>query len=77
MNDTLAIQLFLEAGNPRLAWDAMDDRDRYPWRKRALEEVADPAIHRLPAARQQRPLSSDSQIIKSESKGQRKYAPDR
>jgi hypothetical protein len=37
INDTEAIALYVAAGNPRGDWDAMDDRDRYPWRKLALE----------------------------------------
>jgi hypothetical protein len=37
MNDTDAIRIFVEAGNPRSAWRTMDDRDRWPWRKLALE----------------------------------------
>ena len=39
INDTEAIALYVAAGNPRGDWDAMDDRDRYPWRKMALEGV--------------------------------------
>lgn len=38
MTDTEAIRLYVAAGNPREDWDAMDDRDRWPWRKMALEK---------------------------------------
>jgi hypothetical protein len=38
MTDTEAIALYVAAGNPREDWAALDDRDRYPWRKMALEE---------------------------------------
>jgi hypothetical protein len=37
MNDTEAIALYVAAGNPREDWAALDDRDRWPWRKMALE----------------------------------------
>jgi glutathione S-transferase len=59
VTDTEAIALYVAAGNPREDWAALDDRDRWPWRKMALEEVADPVIHGSPAARQQRPLSRE------------------
>jgi hypothetical protein len=36
--DTEAIALYVAAGNPREDWNALDDRDRWPWRKMALEE---------------------------------------
>jgi hypothetical protein len=39
MTDTEAIALYVAAGNPREDWAALDDRDRYPWRKMALEET--------------------------------------
>jgi hypothetical protein len=35
--DTEAIALYVAAGNPREDWNALDDRDRWPWRKMALE----------------------------------------
>jgi hypothetical protein len=37
INDTEAIALYVAAGNPREDWAALDDRDRWPWRKMALE----------------------------------------
>jgi hypothetical protein len=37
MTDTEAIALYVAAGNPREDWAALDDRDRWPWRKMALE----------------------------------------
>jgi glutathione S-transferase len=37
ITDTEAIALYVAAGNPREDWAALDDRDRYPWRKMALE----------------------------------------
>jgi hypothetical protein len=40
MTDTEAIALYVAAGNPREDWAALDDRDRYPWRKMALEMAA-------------------------------------
>ena len=39
VTDTEAIRLYVAAGNPREDWDALDDRDRWPWRKMALEKV--------------------------------------
>jgi hypothetical protein len=39
MTDTEAIALYVAAGNPREDWAALDDRDRWPWRKMALEMV--------------------------------------
>jgi predicted RNase H-like HicB family nuclease len=36
MTDELAISLFVKAGNPRGDWPALDDRDRWPWRKLAM-----------------------------------------
>jgi hypothetical protein len=51
MTDTEAIRLYVAAGNPREDWAALDDRDRYPWRKMALEkEKARDSVSRLPAA---------------------------
>jgi hypothetical protein len=41
MTDTEAIALYVAAGNPREDWAALDDRDRWPWRKMALEREAD------------------------------------
>lgn len=38
MSDELAIALFVKAGNPRGDWLALDDRDRWPWRKLATQE---------------------------------------
>jgi glutathione S-transferase len=46
VTDTEAIALYVAAGNPREDWAALDDRDRYPWRKMALEEEAR-ALHPL------------------------------
>jgi hypothetical protein len=40
MTDTEALLLYVAAGNPREDWDALDDRDRWPWRKTALEKCA-------------------------------------
>jgi len=40
MTDSEAIRLFVAEGNPREDWWALDERDRYPWRKKALEKVA-------------------------------------
>jgi hypothetical protein len=40
MTDTEAIALYVAAGNPREDWAALDDRDRYPWRKMALERIS-------------------------------------
>jgi hypothetical protein len=37
MTDTEAIAPYVAAGNPREDWAALDDRDRWPWRKMALE----------------------------------------
>jgi hypothetical protein len=37
MTDTEAIALYVAAGNPREDWAALDDRDRWPWRKMAVE----------------------------------------
>jgi glutathione S-transferase len=35
--DKEAIALYVAAGNPREDWWALDERDRYPYRKMALE----------------------------------------
>lgn len=40
VTDTEAIALYVAAGNPREDWAALDDRDRWPWRKMALEGSA-------------------------------------
>jgi hypothetical protein len=37
VTDTEAIALYVAAGNQREDWEALDDRDRYPWRKMALD----------------------------------------
>jgi glutathione S-transferase len=36
VTDTEAIALYVADGNPREDWAALDDRDRWPWRKMAL-----------------------------------------
>jgi hypothetical protein len=44
MTDTEAIALYVAAGNPREDWAAIDDRDRWPWRKMALEMANTPGF---------------------------------
>jgi hypothetical protein len=41
VTDTEAIALYVADGNPREDWAALDDRDRWPWRKMALERESD------------------------------------
>jgi hypothetical protein len=55
MTDTEAIALYVAAGNPREDWAALDDRDRYPWRKMALEMGERPFV---PAQQEINPANS-------------------
>jgi hypothetical protein len=49
VTDTEAIARYVAAGNPREDWEALDDRDRYPWRKMALEEAQEAEFNDLVA----------------------------
>lgn len=59
MTDSEAIRLFVAEGNPREDWWALDDRDKWPWRKLALEGTRAAQAPWPAAAPTQVPLHSE------------------
>jgi hypothetical protein len=59
--DKEAIALYVAAGNPREDWWALDERDRYPYRKMALEEGKETLGVRRPEAIRRKQAASNLQ----------------